>query len=75
MIIIARNDFFMNGITMIPNYDSTATEPTVLPISFPIALVNATSGIAVGFKCNIPSFNFNDVIKGNIIEYNKLRRM
>ena len=52
----------MNGITMIPNFDATLSEPEVLPVSFPSVLVNSMSGIAVGFKSNIPSFNFNDVI-------------
>lgn len=52
----------MNGISMIPNFDATLTEPEVLPVSFPAVLVNSMSGIAVGFKSNIPSFNFNDVI-------------
>lgn len=51
----------MDGIDMIPNFDSTAMEPSVLPVSFPSVLVNSTSGIAVGFKSNIPSFNFVDV--------------
>lgn len=56
-------EFFgeMDGITMIPNFDSTLSEPVVLPVSFPAVLVNSTSGIAVGFRSNIPSFNFNDV--------------
>ena len=58
----------MNGIKMIPNYDSTLSEPEVLPVSFPAVLVNSTSGIAVGFKSNIPSFNFNDVCD-LVIEY------
>lgn len=51
----------MNGIQMIPNFDSTESEPVVLPASFPMVLVNSTSGIAVGFHSNIPSFNFTDV--------------
>lgn len=51
----------MNGITMKPNFDNTTTEPDVLPVSFPSLLVNSTSGIAVGFRSNIPSFNFIDV--------------
>ena len=57
-------EFFgeMNGVSMIPNFDATTTEPEVLPVSFPSVLVNSMSGIAVGFKSNIPSFNFNDVI-------------
>lgn len=58
----------LNGISMIPNYDSTLTEPVSLPVSFPAVLVNASTGIAVGFKCNIPSFNFNDVCN-LVIEY------
>lgn len=51
----------MNGINMIPNFDATTTEPEVLPVRFPAVLVNSTSGIAVGFRSNIPSFNFVDV--------------
>lgn len=57
-------EFFgeMNGIDMIPNFDATLSEPSVLPVSFPNVLVNASEGIAVGFSSKIPSFNFNDVI-------------
>lgn len=57
------DEFFgeMHGITMIPNFDSTETEPVELPVSFPAVLINASSGIAVGFKSNMPSFNFTDV--------------
>lgn len=51
----------MHGIEMIPNFDSTASEPVNFPVSFPAVLVNSTSGIAVGFRSNIPSFNFIDV--------------
>lgn len=52
----------MDGIEMKPNFDVTTTEPEVLPVSFPIVLVNASTGIAVGFHSNMPTFNFNDVI-------------
>lgn len=59
----ATNEYFgeMNGIKMIPNFDATLSEPEVLPVSFPAVLVNSSTGIAVGFKSSIPSFNFNDV--------------
>lgn len=60
----------LNGVRFIPNYDATLSEPEVLPVSFPSVLVNSTSGIAVGFKANIPSFNFNDVCD-LVIEYIK----
>ena len=53
----------IDGIEFIPNFDSTMTEPELLPVKFPAVLVNSTTGIAVGFKSNIPSFNFNDVCK------------
>lgn len=52
----------MQGVKMLANYDATATEPEVLPVSYPAVLCNSTSGIAVGFRSNIPSFNFNDVV-------------
>ena len=52
----------MDGISMIPNFDATLTEPQYLPVSFPNILVNASEGIAVGFSSKIPAFNFNDVI-------------
>lgn len=57
-------EFFneLDGVDMIPNYDATLQEPTVLPVSFPNVLVNASEGIAVGFSSKIPSFNINDVL-------------
>lgn len=57
-------DYFkdMAGATIVPSYDSSATEPVLLPVSYPSILCNAQEGIAVGFSCKIPSFNFNDVI-------------
>lgn len=65
-------EFFgeMHGINIIPNFDSTTTEADVLPASFPAVLVNSTSGIAVGWSSNIPSFNFNEVCD-LVIEYIK----
>lgn len=59
----AKKEYFtdIDGIEMIPNFDSTTTEPSVLPVTFPAALVNSSKGIAVGFKSMMPSFNFVDV--------------
>lgn len=58
----------MNGIDFVPNFDSTLSEPVVFPVNFPAVLVNSTSGIAVGFRSNIPSFNFVDVCN-LVLEY------
>ena len=58
------DEFFkdLSGIDFVPNFDSTRTEPTVLPATFPYILCSPSEGIAVGFASKIPSFNFNDVI-------------
>ena len=45
-----------------PNYDDTATEPSVLPARFPNLLVNGAGGIAVGMATNIPPHNLGEVI-------------
>ncbi|MEZ5669675.1 MAG: DNA gyrase subunit A [Alphaproteobacteria bacterium] len=46
-----------------PNYDESATEPTVLPARFPNLLVNGAGGIAVGMATNIPPHNLGEVIE------------
>ncbi|WP_028006386.1 DNA gyrase subunit A [Solimonas flava] len=47
-----------------PNYDSSETEPSVLPTKIPQLLVNGASGIAVGMATNIPPHNLSEVING-----------
>jgi len=44
-----------------PNYDSSRTEPGVLPARFPNLLVNGSQGIAVGMATNIPPHNLAEV--------------
>ncbi|WP_417308626.1 DNA gyrase subunit A [Devosia sp.] len=46
------------------NYDSSETEPVVLPARFPNLLVNGGGGIAVGMATNVPSHNLTEVIDG-----------
>lgn len=43
------------------NYDSTTTEPTVLPAKIPNLLINGQQGIAVGMATSIPPHNLNEV--------------
>ena len=45
-----------------PNFDSTLTEPDVLPASAPNLLVNGASGIAVGMATNVPPHNLSEVV-------------
>ena len=44
-----------------PNYDTSTTEPTVVPARFPNLLVNGAQGIAVGMATNIPPHNLAEV--------------
>ena len=45
-----------------PNYDSTETQPEVLPAGLPNLLVNGTAGIAVGMATNMAPHNLGEVI-------------
>src|SRR5438552_6274537 len=49
-----------------PNYDSSRTEPGVMPSRFPNLLVNGSQGIAVGMATNIPPHRLGEVIDGVI---------
>ena len=51
---------------MVPNFDTTREEPTVLPGRFPNLLVNGAVGIAVGMATNIPTHNLGEVIDGTL---------
>ena len=64
------NDLDKDTVKMIPNYDGSLLEPSVLPGKLPALLVNGSSGIAVGMATNIPTHNLSEVCDG-IIEYIK----
>ncbi len=55
-----------NAVDMVPNYDGTMTEPTLLPTTFPNVLVTPNTGIAVGMASNVCSFNLSEVCDGTI---------
>lgn len=59
-------DIDKDTVDFIPNYDSTTTQPVVLPAKLPNLLVNGASGIAVGMATNIPPHNLNEVCDGII---------
>ncbi len=45
-------------------YDSSGSEPKVLPARFPNLLVNGSGGIAVGMATNIPPHNLSELVDG-----------
>src|SRR4051794_23524864 len=53
-------------VDMVPNYDGSTEQPTVLPSRFPNLLVNGSQGIAVGMATNIPPHNLGEVIDATI---------
>ena len=57
-------DYFrdMDVCEFMPSEEGEGEEPVLLPVRYPISLVNGTTGLAVGVASLIPSFNFNDVI-------------
>ncbi len=61
-------DIDKETVDMVPNFDNTEKEPTVLPTRIPNLLVNGASGIAVGMATNMPTHNLSEVVDG-IIAY------
>ncbi|MBQ1810671.1 MAG: DNA topoisomerase IV subunit A [Erysipelotrichaceae bacterium] len=60
------NDIDKDTVKMTNNYDDTVLEPTVLPASFPLLLVNGATGIAEGYATKIAPHNLNEVIDATI---------
>ncbi len=56
-------DIDKNTVDMVPNYDATRNEPTVLPAALPTLLMNGTDGIAVGMATKIPPHNLTELIE------------
>ncbi|MGI5845944.1 MAG: DNA topoisomerase IV subunit A [Alphaproteobacteria bacterium] len=50
-----------DSVDMMPNFDGTTLEPTVMPGAFPNLLANGSMGIAVGMATNIPTHNVSEI--------------
>ena len=59
-------DLDKKTVDMVPNFDESVVEPTVLPARFPNLLVNGTTGIGVGMATSIPPHNLAEVIDGTV---------
>ena len=56
-----------NTVTLVSNYDNTDVEPVYLPARWPVALINGVpDAMAVGFACNLPSHNPDEVMEAAI---------
>ena len=63
---LMMSDIEKDVVPLVPNFDNSRKEPTVLPSRFPNILVNGSVGIAVGMATNIPPHNLSEVIDGTI---------
>jgi DNA gyrase subunit A len=59
-------DIEMETVDMVPNFDETTDEPSVLPTRVPVLIVNGSNGIAVGMATNIPPHNLTEVVNATI---------
>ena len=59
-------DLEKDTVDMVPNFDDSLQEPSVMPTRIPNLQVNGTSGIAVGMATNVPTHNLGEVIDGCI---------
>lgn len=59
-------DLDKETVDMVPNFDESLKEPTVLPTRIPNLLVNGSQGIAVGMATNMAPHNLSEVIDGTI---------
>ncbi|MCH4208399.1 MAG: DNA topoisomerase IV subunit A [Solobacterium sp.] len=67
---IMEDDLDKNTVEMAPNFDDTENEPTVLPVPFPVMLVNGANGIAAGYATNMPPHNLGEVVDATIYRLN-----
>ncbi|MGB5155889.1 DNA gyrase subunit A [Desulfobacterium sp. N47] len=54
-------DLDKETVDVVPNYDESLTEPSILPAKIPCLLINGSSGIAVGMATSIPPHNLSEV--------------
>ena len=63
---VMEDDLDKDTVEMAPNFDDTENEPTVLPVPFPVMLVNGATGIAAGYATNMPPHNMNETVDATI---------
>ena len=62
---IALDGIKEKAVKMIPNYDNTRKEPSVLPAHYPILFTNGASGMGVGISTNVAPHNPRELLKAS----------
>ncbi|XP_057981375.1 DNA gyrase subunit A, chloroplastic/mitochondrial [Malania oleifera] len=55
-------DLEQDTVDLVPNFDNSQKEPSLLPARVPTLLLNGSSGIAVGMATNIPPHNLGELV-------------
>jgi topoisomerase-4 subunit A len=63
---VMESDLDKDTVEMAPNFDDTENEPTVLPVPFPVMLVNGAEGIAAGYATNMPPHNLAECVDASV---------
>ncbi len=64
MAVDLLTDIDKDTVDMVPNFDESKKEPSVLPCRVPNLQINGSNGIALGMATNIPPHNICEVIDG-----------
>ncbi len=64
------SDLNKDTVEMAPNFDDMEMEPTVLPVPFPVMLVNGATGIAAGYATNMPPHNLSETVDAAVYRLN-----
>ncbi len=67
-------DIDKDTVEMVPNYDGTTLEPSVLPTRIPNLLLNGADGIAVGMATRMPPHNLKELTQAidHILNHSRL---
>lgn len=55
------------AVPMVLNYDETDVEPLIMPVKWPVAIINGSSGLGVGYAAKIPSHNPTEIMKATLL--------
>ncbi|MHC0035535.1 DNA topoisomerase IV subunit A [Pseudoneobacillus sp. C159] len=64
-------DIDKETVDLVPNFDDTSNEPTVLPAMYPNLLVNGSTGISAGYATDIPPHHLGEVIDAVIMKMDR----
>ncbi len=54
-------------VDFVPNFDDSTTEPSVIPVTFPVLLVNGSQGIGWAMACDVPTHNLAEAIDAAVL--------